>query len=160
VSRKAPRDSPEAALAAGLRLLAQREHAAAELKAKLTERSFDAAAVEAALQRLAGDGWLDDARYAAMLLRHRADQGYGERRIVAELRQWQVASGIIQATLDAFEAEWPSLALRQARRRYGETLPSESGRALRHLLQRGFPAEIAHRALRLAEAGQADPDAE
>ncbi len=148
-SRKTPKDDPDAAYAAALRLLARREHSALELRRKLDQRGFAAALITPALERLQGEGYLSDERFAASLARHRADQGYGELRIRAELAQHGVDGSAVERALAELDADWVERALRQARRHFPE--PPETGadiaRILRHLTQRGFPPGVSRKAL-------------
>ncbi|MGH7904784.1 MAG: regulatory protein RecX, partial [Candidatus Dormibacteraceae bacterium] len=69
---------------AGLLLLARRPHAQVELQRKLLRRGHDAEGVTAALTRLLELGYLDDASFAASLVRHRSP-GRGRSAIAAEL---------------------------------------------------------------------------
>src|SRR5690348_15541258 len=66
-----------------IRLLARRAHSRLELKRKLL-RTHDAAAVEGALERVAGAGYLDDGAFAASVVRRRGSDR-GPRAIAAEL---------------------------------------------------------------------------
>jgi regulatory protein len=148
-SRKSPRDDPDAACAAALRLLARREHSSLELRRKLEQRGFAAFPVTSALNRLQGDGSLSEKRFAQSLARHRADQGYGELRIRAELAQHDLESSTVEQALVGLDADWVERALRQARRHFPAPPGTgiENARMLRHLTQRGFPSGVARKAL-------------
>src|SRR3970040_1376226 len=74
-------------------LLSRREHSRLELTRKLCERGLAADEVEAAVEKLATDGWQDDARFARFLLRSRVSGGYGPIRIRAEPAAPGVARG-------------------------------------------------------------------
>ena len=79
---------PAAAYQRALRRLARRDHSVAELRRALLERGHDAAEVEAALERLRGERYLDDAGFAERFARSRlAHQGLGRLRIRQGLRQ-------------------------------------------------------------------------
>src|SRR5688572_10908200 len=67
-----------------LGFLVRREHSRKELTRKLNSRGLDATEAAAAVERLAGQGWQDDARFAESLVRSRAGNGYGPIRIRAE----------------------------------------------------------------------------
>ena len=58
-----------------LALLVRREHSRKELARKLAERGIERDAALAAVDRLAGDGWQSDVRFAEMLVRSRVGQG-------------------------------------------------------------------------------------
>ena len=71
----------------GLELLSYRPMSAKELRDKLTEKGGEPAAAEAAVTWLCEQGFLDDARYAGMVVRHYAGKGYGAGRIRQELQR-------------------------------------------------------------------------
>ncbi len=148
-SRKAQKDDPDAAYAAALRLLARREHSALELRRKLEQRGFAASLIGSALDRSRQEGYLSDARFAGSLARHRAEQGYGELRIRAELAQHGVEGPAVAQAFAELDDDWVERAVRQVRRHF-RTPPqdaTETARMLRHLTQRGFPPGVARRAL-------------
>lgn len=148
-SRKAPKDDPDAAYAAALRLLARREHSTLELRRKLELRGFTAARVTGALDRLQDESYLSDERFAGSLTRHRVDQGYGELRIRAELAQHGLGGSAVDRALAELNLDWVERALRQCRRHFPGPPESDTeiARMLRHLTQRGFPLAVARRAL-------------
>ncbi|AGA33124.1 Regulatory protein RecX [Thioalkalivibrio nitratireducens DSM 14787] len=137
---KPPRDDPDDAHAAGLRLLARREHGVLELARKLRQRGFTAEAADAGVERLVAEGLLSERRFAEALARHRMAQGYGESRIRAELAQHGIEAADIGHAIGELEVDWVARAMDQARRHFG--LPPDTSddrqRVLRHLLQRGF----------------------
>ena len=71
----------------GLELLSYRPMSAKELRDKLTEKGEEPAAAEAAVAWLCEHNFLDDARYAGMVVRHYAGKGYGAGRIRQELQR-------------------------------------------------------------------------
>ena len=71
----------------GLELLSYRPMSAKELRDKLTEKGEEPAAAEAAVVWLCEHSFLDDARYAGMVVRHYAGKGYGAGRIRQELQR-------------------------------------------------------------------------
>lgn len=71
----------------GLELLSYRPMSAKELRDKLTEKGEERAAAEAAVTWLCEHTFLDDARYAGMVVRHYAGKGYGAGRIRQELQR-------------------------------------------------------------------------
>ena len=60
-----------------LGLLVRREHSRKELTRKLTARGVEADDAQAAVERMTAEGWQDDARFAELLVRSRANNGYG-----------------------------------------------------------------------------------
>jgi regulatory protein len=98
------------------------------------------------IQQLAGEGLVDDSRFAEILIRRRTGQGYGPARIRAELRQLGVDPGGIEWP----EIDWESVLQQAYRRRFGERAcfsPAEFSARRRFLLQRGFEPEPVHRLL-------------
>src|SRR3546814_4748731 len=77
--RKRRRPEPSPAQRA-LGLLVRREHSRKELANKLAARGVAREDAEAAVERMAAEGWQDDARFATSLARMRAGAGYGPIR--------------------------------------------------------------------------------
>ena len=77
----------EAAKKRALWLLDKRDYSRAELKRKLTEKDIPDDAAEAAVDRLAQLGFVDDRRYAPIVVRHYAAKGYGRSRVRSELQR-------------------------------------------------------------------------
>ena len=68
-----------------LLLLSHRPHSQKELRDKLIRKGESAEAADAAIAWLAEHGYLDDASYAASVVRHYSQKGYGGQRVRAEL---------------------------------------------------------------------------
>lgn len=147
--RKPPSEKPAAAYDVALRLLARREHSARELKRKLTARGLEGSETREAIDRLQDQRYQDDDRFAGMLVRSRASQGYGPQRIRAELKTHAVPDARIRELLDEAEVDWEASALDQLRRRYGgkgAADHAERARRAQFLLRRGFAAATVRRA--------------
>ncbi len=130
---------------AALRLLARREHAAGELAEKLRRKGHAPADIDHALQRLQAQGLQSDRRYAEILTRTRVEAGYGPLRIRQELARAGVEAALIDAALEPYRSEWVERAESARRRRFRGPPPRdyrERARQARHLLYRGFPAEL------------------
>lgn len=129
--------------ARALALLARRDYARAELRARLMRgaapETADAAAVEAVLDELARLDYLSESRYAQALVRRR--QGSRSRRAIEEeLSARGVPPETVRAAL-AELAEDDDAALRALwARRFGEAPADEreKGRQVRFLQSRGF----------------------
>lgn len=122
-------------------LLVRREHSRRELTRKLATRDAEPGQVQAALDKLAGQGYQDDARFAEMLVRTRVGGGYGPQYIRAELGMHGLAGEAISAVLREAEPDWPTLAREALRRRYGDRPARDRAESLKraHYLQRrGF----------------------
>ena len=70
-----------------LAMLDRRDYSRAELLKKLVEKGEDEMEAAAAVERLAELGFVDDARYAPIIVRHYAAKGYGPRRVRQELQR-------------------------------------------------------------------------
>ena len=124
-----------------LGLLVRREHSRRELTRKLAARGVEPADAAAAVERLAGDGWQDDARFARSLVRSRAGSGYGPLYIRAELGTHGLAAEAIAAALEEFEGDWTGIARDLVRRRFGVAGPTDLAqrrKAADLLARRGF----------------------
>jgi regulatory protein len=143
-----------------LRLLATRSHFRAELARKLAQRGFDEADVRAALDELAGQGYLDDARTAAELVAERRErQGWGRTRLRAELVRRGAPTAAIAAALAGIggdeDLELARLAAaRWSRRGAVQSGPQRAAALGRHLARKGF-SQRAILAV-LEQAGHAD----
>jgi regulatory protein len=145
---------------AALRILAYRFNSEAELRRKLRRKSFEGAEIEAAIEKLRGEGWLDDARFAGALVRTRAAKRHGRSRIARELQaagvDGEVAASAIAENLDpdAEREALSQLALKRARvlvRRHGQEwlLTGEGRNNLSvYLLKQGYDAALVHDVVR------------
>src|SRR5438067_1624309 len=84
---------------AALRILGYRFNSEAELRRKLAAKKFDAPVIAATLDRLRGEKWLDDERFAAAFVRTRLQKQIGRARIRRELMAAGVASEISERAL-------------------------------------------------------------
>jgi len=138
-----------------LGLLARREHSALELKTKLARRGYAVDETTAAIDRLKDQNHQSDTRFAELLARSRAANGYGPRRIFAELKSHGVSDPDIASAIAAADCDWRDLARRQLQRHYGRDGAQdakERARRAAFLLRRGFDAATVS-ALTRAEVG-------
>ncbi|KGK58787.1 recombinase RecX [Xanthomonas cannabis pv. phaseoli] len=134
-----------------LGLLVRREHSRKELNRKLLARGIEPEAAQAAVERLAGEGWQDDARFAAAVVRNRAGSGYGPLHIRAELGSHGLDSDAVNAAMATFEGDWIENARDLIRRRFGEEGPvdlPQRRKAADLLARRGFDGDCIRRATR------------
>ena len=151
---KPPREKPSANSKA-LGLLARREQSERELKAKLAHGGYESEEASSAIDSLKADEYQSDSRYAELLARSRAANGYGPRRIVAELKSHGVVDAEIAAALAGLDCDWLDLGKRQLQRHYGRNVPvdaKERARRAAFLLRRGFDAATVRQLMR-AEIG-------
>jgi regulatory protein len=130
--------------ATAMRLLVRREHSALELRRKLNDRGYTAAAVESVIVALLEAGALSDRRFADLYVQGRFERGFGPVRIGVELRERGVDAALIEAALGSYAAsDWQLSARRQRHKRFGAGRPAaftERVRQMRFLQQRGFSA--------------------
>ncbi|ANB18304.1 Regulatory protein RecX [Dokdonella koreensis DS-123] len=154
---RTPADKP-AAYDRALGWLARREHSRSELRTKLARGGHAADEAAAALEALEAGALQSDARFAGALARSRAGQGYGPRRIVAELRSHGIADAAVRDALAEVDVDWLASARRQLQRQYGRTparSAQERARRAAFLLRRGFDGPTVG-ALTRADAGSDD----
>jgi regulatory protein len=121
-----------------IRLVGFRAHSEAELRQKLLRRGCEPADVEATLERLRGQGYLDDDAYARSLVARRS-AGRGTVLIAAEL----AARGIHRDLAAVALGELDRGQQVEAARRLVERSPGLEPRRLAARMQRkGFAAEI------------------
>ena len=101
---RALKPCPEAAVA----LLARREHSAAELVRKLTQKTYPRVEAQAVVTALTERGLQSDARYAAERWRYRAEVSrWGRGKMVQELKQAHVDPEVLAALLAAHAPDNP-----------------------------------------------------
>lgn len=79
-----------------VKALAARAHSVAELRQKLRQRAERKTDADGVIRRLKQYGYLDDAQFADFLALQRREAGYGERRVLADLRSRKVAPELAQ----------------------------------------------------------------
>lgn len=138
-SRSRPERARKPAYDRGLDLLARRAHFAAELRAKLGQRGYEAAEVDAAVERLAGAGHLNEGEAARMLVRSLKRRGYGRRRLELDLRRRGADEAAANAALETVDDEDELERAAGVAARFRSSHPSRDAAALaRHLERRGF----------------------
>lgn len=138
-----------------MRLLGRRDYTIAELTVRLTDRGHPPDQVGAALQRLGGEGLVDDRRVAASFIRVASRlKGRGRIRIERDLVARGVDAAIVRETLAALPEEEDVEAIERllTRRAVPTKLElAERRRLFQQLLRRGFPADAIATALRARE---------
>jgi regulatory protein len=134
---------PAAARQAAIALLAKRDYASGELRARLERKGFNAQIVASTIAELAEERALDDARYAENYVRYCTARGQGPLRIAAELRALELSADLIEAAL-AGGPDWRALAGEVRNRKFGPEPPAgwpEKARQARFLQYRGFSSD-------------------
>jgi regulatory protein len=151
---EAPLDGERAASAnpphaAALRLLTTRARTRAELRQRLENRGFEAAAVAESLDRLERVGLVDDAALAETVAEGRAERGLDAPAIAAELRDRgvdpAVADRAAQAAVPAEDRADRCRQVAQVRlaQLAGLPAPTQLRRLASYLARRGYPADLA-----------------
>ncbi|HEX2163234.1 MAG TPA: regulatory protein RecX [Thermoanaerobaculia bacterium] len=82
-------------------LLARRDHFRAEIRAKLVARRYPEGEIEAALDRLESEGYLDDRRTARQLADSRLNgEPLGRKRLAADLVRRGVAAEVVAQVVE------------------------------------------------------------
>jgi SOS response regulatory protein OraA/RecX len=144
-----------------LRILNYRFNSEAELRRKLRgKKKFEPEEIERTIERLRGEQWLDDERFAGAFVRSSAGKRRGKNRIRRELQaagvSEDVAERAVVQNLDAGREQeaLAALLVRRARvlvRRHGEAfLETSEGRnkLAAYLLNQGYDAGLVYEALK------------
>lgn len=95
----------EAAYNAAVRAQARRPHARRDLRRRLVQKQHPPQAVDAALERLVGQGLLDDRSFAEHFAATRAARGRGPVRLVSDLLQQGVDRRVAEEAVQVAVAE-------------------------------------------------------
>ena len=132
-------------------LLARREHGRVELTRKLRQRGAPVELIETALERLAQEGLLSEARYLESFVGYRARAGYGPLRIREELTQRGLSRADVEQALRDSGIDWREQLEQVWRRKFAGQLPGdarERAQQGRFLSYRGYPPDLIGRLLR------------
>ena len=135
-----------------LNLIALRPHSRKELRDKLLRKGTEPTAADSAVEWLTEHGYLDDASYAASVVRHYAKKGYGAKRITSELSRRGIDRDLWDDALDELP-ETDNEIDRFLRNRLKDPAdPDEIRKVSAALSRRGFSWEEIRNALnRLSE---------
>jgi len=136
---------------AAMDLLARREHGRVELTRKLRQRGAAVELIDTALERLAQEGLLSEARYLESFVGYRARAGYGPLRIREELIQRGLSRADVEQALRDSGIDWREQLEQTWRRKFAGQLPGdarERAQQGRFLSYRGYPLDLIGRLLR------------
>ncbi|WP_442800737.1 regulatory protein RecX [Shewanella sp. AS16] len=122
-------------------LLARRDYSRHEIKAKLLLKGFETVEIESVLDGCEASGFLDDNRYADLLLRSHITKGHGLGRIKQAMAQKGLCAGTIAAAVDRSSCDWFELAKSKAVKKYTDPRTQdmkEKARRIRFLMGQGF----------------------
>jgi regulatory protein len=149
-------DPEAAALEICLRLLTAAPRTRAQLDQALRRRGMAQSAADAALDRLAGAGLIDDAAFARAWVdtRHRG-RGLARRALTAELRQRGVDEGDVRAAVADLGPEQEAASARRLVEAKlavtrGRPLATRMRRLTGLLARKGYPSGMAYRVIREA----------
>ena len=151
--RRAATAPPPTAYQRALQRLARRDHSVAELRRALLDRGHEKEEVEAAIDRLRRERYVDDTGFAERFARSRmANQGHGRLRIRQDLRlrgveRRTVEAGIAGALREVDEKGVVDALARQYWRQHAAVEPAKRlPRLWAFLVRRGFaPALVRER---------------
>ena len=153
-----------------MRILHYRFNSEAELRRKLRGKDFEKDVIEATIERLRKEKWLDDERFAGAFARTRALKKVGRKRILRELQAAGVENETAtQAVAENVDAEREldglrALCARRARqlvRRHGaDYLATSEGRnkLTVYLLNQGYDAALVSQAVKETRVVDHQPD--
>jgi regulatory protein len=142
-------DSATDAVDTGLRILAGADQSEAGLRRRLAHRGFSSDAVEEAVERLTKFGYVNDMRLSASVSARKLRQGFGRRRVAADLRGRGIDSEVVEQTLSGIDVQAEEDSCRETAERWMRTHPSDDPRKARARLgaalqRRGFAFDVIH----------------
>jgi len=154
-------DPLERALARCYRHLGEREHSAAELRRRLVRAGIEPDVIEEALATVAEQGYLDDVRYARLLVEDRRNvDGWGAERIRERLERAGIERELIEEALSGCgHASELAAATALLARRWPRPPADdrERQRSFGQLIRLGYASEVAYDAIRAHERNASAP---
>lgn len=145
------------ALERAFKFIAKRERTVAGVRARLERDGIAEPIIAEVVAQMVADGYLSDQRFAALYAEdRRAIDGWGNERIITNLREMGVSADIIDAVVGSRgHSEQVDDAIRVLDQRVGVKPQDdrERERALGILARRGYSLEIAYDAVRAFERG-------
>ena len=138
-----------------LRVLSQREHSRAELATKLARHVQEGDDLEAVLDDLEAEDFINAERVAESVVHRRAGR-LGTQRLAQELRSKGLSDDLVRNMAERLRATELERAQAVWQQRFGgapATDPKERARQMRFLAARGFAGDVVRRVLREAERG-------
>jgi len=150
-------ESEAALYEAAIRILMRRAHSVMEMKKALLRRCGDDKLIRNVVDRLKGEGLIDDARYANQFARQRAQsRKQGQFRIARELRARGVQDKHIEAALEANAEETDEATMvrqrieRKLKLLRGGIDEKKIASVYRSLLRAGFSSDVIRKELQRA----------
>jgi regulatory protein len=139
------------ALDLAYRYLGLRDRTIAEVRAHLAAKEVGATVVEGALAELQEQGYLNDARFAAVFAEDRRNlDDWGSERIAQRLQALGVAQELVDAALTRDQGAELAAAVALLGRRFSAAPADdrERQRALGVLVRKGFGLDLSYEAIR------------
>jgi regulatory protein len=130
-------------------MLARRDYASGELRARLTDKGFEADVVQALIATLERERLLDDGRFAEHYVTYHAGRGQGPTRISRDLKVMGLNAELIERCLSE-GPDWVDLARSVRQKKFGRDVPESYARKAkqaRFLQYRGFTGAQIRQAL-------------
>lgn len=127
-----------------LNWLSRRDYSEAQLSQRLARQGGTAADIVQVLAWCKAENYLDQQRYLQMLLRSRANKGYGLNYIVQECRQQNISREQVLQCAAELEVDWFLQAQQQYRKKYGDSSVmdyKEKLKRMAYMQRRGFNNE-------------------
>lgn len=125
--------------------LAMREHSRLELHNKLKNKPFsDGVDLDALLNKLEEDDYLNEDRFVESYIRMRSQKGYGPVKITNELKNKGISPQVISNFMNRSNVDWFELAKKQREKKFGFLIPKEykdKAKQMRFLFNRGFSTD-------------------
>jgi regulatory protein len=142
-----------------VQLLALRPHFRRELEGKLARRGYPPEEVEATLERLGRQGYLNETETARSFVAGRqARGGEGRSRLKAELVKRGAAGEAIESALEDLTPEDDLAAAREAAAKWARGGKRDPAALARHLQRKGFPPRAIVSVLREMPEGEEAAD--
>jgi regulatory protein len=121
--------------------LARRDYSRHELRQKVLKFASDRQILEQVLDELSQLDLLSDKRFACMLVRYKANAGYGPARIRQWLIQHHIPNSMVTSVLAEANLNWQVIARHQINKHFAVIEPmniKQQARQMRYLYNRGF----------------------
>jgi len=141
-----------------LECLDRRDYSRKELQRKLTEKGVSPEEAAEAVEYLVSLGFVDDARYAALVLRQYAGKGYGKNRVRMELQRRGLDRDVIDNALAEMPEQEDTLDRLLQQKLRGSFDRANIKKATDALLRKGYGYEEISSALHRLRADAEDMD--
>ena len=131
-----------------LEMLDRRDYSRAELQRKLLEKGVGELEAESAVEYLVGLGFVNDLRYAELIVRQYAAKGCGARRVREELYRRGIDRDTMDAAMETMPEQDEALEKLLRQKLRGRFDRADIKRATDSLLRKGYNYEEIASALR------------